>query len=79
MLTPQAERGLYAVGAAAAAQFALGVTTLLTYVPLPLAASHQFGALVTLTSSLYVAHALRYARPSLVARHLKNGAAALAK
>jgi heme a synthase len=79
VLTPQAERGLYAVGAAAAAQFALGVTTLLTYVPLPLAASHQFGALVTLTSSLYVAHALRYARPSLVARHLKNGAAALAK
>jgi cytochrome c oxidase assembly protein subunit 15 len=67
-LTPQARKGLYAVGVTASAQFALGVTTLLTHVPLPLAAAHQLGAVVTLTSSLYLAHALRYARPSLLIR-----------
>jgi cytochrome c oxidase assembly protein subunit 15 len=67
-LTPQARGGLVAVGAAASAQFALGVTTLLAHVPLPLAAAHQLGAVLTLTSGLYAAHALRYARPSLLAR-----------
>jgi cytochrome c oxidase assembly protein subunit 15 len=72
-LTPQARRGLYAVGATASAQFALGVTTLLTHVPLPLAAAHQLGAVLTLTSGLYLAHALRYARPSLVRGASKLG------
>lgn len=65
-LTPQARRGLYAVGAAATAQAALGITTLLTYVPISLAAAHQLGSIVVFTSSLYLGHALRYSRPSLV-------------
>jgi cytochrome c oxidase assembly protein subunit 15 len=65
MLTPQARVGCYAVGLAASGQFALGVTTLLTHVPIPLAAAHQLGSLVVLTSSLYLAHSLRYARPAL--------------
>jgi heme a synthase len=65
-LTPQARKGLYAVAAAATAQASLGVVTLLTYVPISLAALHQLGSVVVFTSSLYLAHALRYARPSLV-------------
>ena len=65
-LSPQARRGLYAVGTAATAQAALGITTLLTYVPISLAAIHQLGSIVVFTSSLYLGHALRYARPSLV-------------
>jgi heme a synthase len=65
-LTPQARKGLYAVAAAATAQASLGVVTLLTYVPISLAAIHQLGSVVVFTSSLYLSHALRYARPSLV-------------
>jgi cytochrome c oxidase assembly protein subunit 15 len=66
LLTPQARNGLYAVGIAATGQFALGVTTLLTYVPFSLAAAHQLGSVVVFTSGLYLAHSLRYARPALV-------------
>merc|ERR1712238_257091 len=65
-LTPQARKGMYAVAAAATAQASLGVVTLLTYVPLSLAASHQLGSIVVFTSSLYLGHALRYARPGLI-------------
>ena len=63
--TPQVQRGLFAVGASVVGQFTLGVSTLLLHVPLQLAAAHQLGALVVLTSSLYLAHSLRYAQPSL--------------
>jgi len=65
-LTPQARRGLYAVGAAATAQASLGIVTLLTYVPLTLGVAHQLGSIVVFTCSLYLGHALRYARPSLM-------------
>lgn len=65
-LTPQARKGLFAVAAAATAQASLGIATLLTYVPLSLAAAHQMGSIVVFTSSLYLGHALRYARPSLI-------------
>ena len=40
-------------------QIALGIATLLYVVPVPLAALHQAGALITLTLALNVAHALR--------------------
>lgn len=78
LLTPQAKRGLYAVGLAATGQFALGVTTLLHYVPLSLAAAHQLGSLVVFTSGLYLAHSLRYAaaRPALLARAAASTATA---
>ena len=65
-LTPQARKGLYAVAAAATAQASLGIATLLAYVPLSLAAAHQLGSIVVFTSSLYLGHALRYARPALL-------------
>jgi cytochrome c oxidase assembly protein subunit 15 len=39
----------------------LGIVTLLNYVPIALAASHQLGSLVVLTCGVYTAHSLRYA------------------
>ncbi|GKY95521.1 hypothetical protein MPSEU_000513800 [Mayamaea pseudoterrestris] len=65
ILTPQVRQGMYGIAVAATGQFALGVTTLLTYVPIPLAAAHQLGSVVVFTSAIYSAHALRYARPAL--------------
>jgi cytochrome c oxidase assembly protein subunit 15 len=66
LLTPQARKGLYAVGIAATGQMALGITTLLMYVPIELAAAHQLGSIVVFTSSIYLAHSLRYARPAML-------------
>jgi heme a synthase len=65
-LTPQVKKGLIALGAAVAGQFALGVTTLLYYVPISLAAAHQLGSVVVFTSGLYLVHSLKYARPALL-------------
>jgi cytochrome c oxidase assembly protein subunit 15 len=45
--------------AAIAVQFALGVATLVTMVPVPLGAAHQGGAVVVFAAALYAAHALR--------------------
>lgn len=66
MLTPQATNAIKAVGIAVAGQFTLGVTTLLHYVPLSLAAAHQLGSVVVFTSGLYLVHSLRYVRPSFL-------------
>lgn len=67
-LTPQMRHGLYAVGLAAAGQFTLGVTTLLCYVPITLAALHQLGSVLVFTSGLYLVHSVRFARPALLRR-----------
>ena len=40
-------------------QVALGISTLLFYVPVPLAAAHQSGALITLSSALWLSHELK--------------------
>jgi len=64
--TPQVRVGLAALGTAAVGQMSLGVVTLLNYVPITLAAGHQLGSLVVLTSGLYTVHSLRYAAPSLL-------------
>lgn len=42
-----------------ALQVALGITTLLTYVPVPVAAAHQTGSVVLLSSALWYLHELR--------------------
>ncbi|KAL3780595.1 hypothetical protein ACHAWO_010254 [Cyclotella atomus] len=63
-ITPQAARGLMALGTAATAQMSLGIATLLNYVPVSLAACHQLGSLVVLTTGIYSAHSLRYASRS---------------
>ena len=47
------------MGAMVAAQVSLGVSTLLLYVPLELAAAHQFGSLVLLSLSAAAAHSLK--------------------
>jgi heme a synthase len=73
-ITPQLRRGLYAVAAAVTAQYALGVSTLLLHVPISLAALHQLGSVVVLTSGLYVVHAARYARPVVWQRIMTTAA-----
>jgi cytochrome c oxidase assembly protein subunit 15 len=65
LITPQARLGLQALGFAALGQVTLGITTLLYIVPISLAAAHQMGSIVVLSSGLYLAHSLRYARPAL--------------
>jgi len=58
-LPARAARGADALFAMLAVQVTLGIATLLLVVPLPLAALHQAGALVTFALALNVAHALR--------------------
>jgi cytochrome c oxidase assembly protein subunit 15 len=65
-MTPQVKRGLLALGTAATAQMSLGIATLLNFVPISLAACHQLGSLVVLTSGIYSAHSLRYASTSVL-------------
>jgi len=55
----RARRGGHLLLALVAAQIALGITTLVLVVPLPLAAMHQAGAVLVLAAALNVAHALR--------------------
>ncbi|KAJ0403995.1 hypothetical protein P43SY_001389 [Pythium insidiosum] len=50
--------------AAVSGQVLLGISTLLNYVPIPLAVAHQSGAMVLLTSSLWTLHTLNFARPA---------------
>ena len=66
LLTPQLCRAGKLAGAFTAAQFTLGVTTLLYYVPISLAAVHQLGSVAVLTSGLYLLHSAKYAvRPTI--------------
>lgn len=58
-LAPRAGHLVAAVAGAAWAQAALGVTTLLLYVPVELGSAHQTGALVVLTGALAALHAAR--------------------
>jgi len=55
-------RAAYLLAAAVAAQFALGVATLLTRVPLALALAHQAGALLLFAAALFTAHATAHRR-----------------
>src|SRR4030066_77434 len=48
-----------ALPAMLAVQIALGITTLVYVVPIPLAAAHQAGALVLFTIALFINHNLR--------------------
>ncbi len=65
LLTPQVRFGLMGLGLAVTGQVTLGITTLLYYVPISLAALHQLGSVVVFTSTLYLNHSLRYARPAI--------------
>jgi len=65
-LTPQVNRGLTVLGGVAVGQMSLGIATLLNYVPIGLAALHQLGSLVVLSSGIYVVHSLRYVSPGVL-------------
>ena len=58
-LPTSARTALWALLAAALLQFALGVSTLLLAVPIPLAAAHQAGAVLLLTAAIFFRHTLR--------------------
>ena len=58
-LAPRLRLALHALAAVATLQLALGIATLLLVVPIPLAAAHQAGALLLLTSLLVARHAAR--------------------
>ena len=58
---PEVDTGAHLMLAMLALQVALGITTLLLVVPLPLAAAHQAGAVLLFASALNLAHALRRA------------------
>ena len=62
LLPRQARLALASMGAAAVGQVTLGISTLMLYVPIPLAVCHQGGSLVLLSTALWSAHALRYAK-----------------
>lgn len=57
-LSKTARLALHALAAVAALQFALGVSTLLLVVPVPLAAAHQAGAVLLLTAAIVARHRL---------------------
>ncbi|XP_045449932.1 cytochrome c oxidase assembly protein COX15 homolog [Melitaea cinxia] len=58
-LSPAARRVATAVGAVAWLQVCLGISTLLTYVPTQLAASHQAGSLLLLTLAVWLTHEIK--------------------
>ncbi|MDP6473645.1 MAG: COX15/CtaA family protein, partial [Alphaproteobacteria bacterium] len=57
-LTAGARRAFAALAAMAVAQLALGIATLLLFVPVPLGAAHQAGALLTFSMALWTCHEL---------------------
>jgi cytochrome c oxidase assembly protein subunit 15 len=59
---------LHTLAAVATLQAALGISTLLLVVPLPLAVAHQAGALLLLTAALVARHALAVPRVDASAR-----------
>ena len=65
-ITPQVSRGLKTLGGVAVGQMTLGIVTLLNYVPIGLAAAHQLGSLVVLSTGIYVVHSLRYVSPGVL-------------
>jgi heme a synthase len=65
-LTPQVNKGLKVLAGVAIGQMSLGIATLLNYVPITLAATHQLGSLVVLSTGIYVCHSLRYVSPSVL-------------
>jgi len=66
-LPPHVRATALALGAMGCLQVTMGITTLLLYVPVPVAAAHQSGALATLSLAMWLAHDLRLAK---LAKHL---------
>uniref|UniRef100_M4B9X3 Cytochrome oxidase assembly protein n=1 Tax=Hyaloperonospora arabidopsidis (strain Emoy2) TaxID=559515 RepID=M4B9X3_HYAAE len=62
-LPHQSRKALNMALAAVSGQVLLGITTLVNCVPIPLAISHQCGAIVLLTATLWSHHTLSFAKP----------------
>ena len=58
-LPPRAYKAAAALATMAWLQVGLGITTLLTYVPVPIAASHQSGSLVLLSLAIWLTHEIK--------------------
>jgi len=58
-LPPHMKSVALALGAMGWCQVGLGISTLLLYVPVPIAAAHQSGALVTLSLAMWLAHEMK--------------------
>ena len=58
-LHPRARKAVAALAFLGWMQVGLGITTLLTYVPVSIAAMHQANALITLSSALWLSHELK--------------------
>ncbi|KAF2075295.1 hypothetical protein CYY_003424 [Polysphondylium violaceum] len=58
-LSPRARLAANCLAGMATFQVALGITTLLTFVPIPLAAAHQTGSLTLLSIAIWLMHELK--------------------
>merc|ERR1712178_127734 len=66
-LPPQSHTALHATLAMGGCQVALGISTLLMYVPVSLGAAHQAGALTLMSITIGLLHSLRLHSISAVA------------
>jgi len=66
-MAPKQRRAGWLALLAAVGQASLGVATLLTYVPVPLGALHQAGALVLFSTALWALHTVRAAPRTVLA------------
>ncbi|OAA51789.1 Heme A synthase/Protoheme IX farnesyltransferase [Metarhizium rileyi] len=73
-LPKDAKKGAMGLVHLVSMQVALGISTLIYMVPIPLAAAHQAGSLAVLTAALVLAHRLRVPKPTLrmIERRLKQ-------
>ncbi|GAB0094925.1 COX15 [Sergentomyia squamirostris] len=62
VLPPRAHTAVAAVAMMGWLQVLLGITTLITYVPVPLAACHQSGSLVLLSMAVWLTHELKFVK-----------------
>ncbi|EFA78166.1 cytochrome c oxidase assembly protein [Heterostelium album PN500] len=58
-LSPRARAAANTLAAVGTAQVILGISTLLTFVPTPLAATHQAGSLTLLSVAIWLLHELK--------------------
>ncbi|GMH54307.1 hypothetical protein TrRE_jg8376 [Triparma retinervis] len=63
ILSTQTRTGLGAMGAATAGQVTLGITTLVSNVPIELAAMHQLGSVAVLSAGLWTMNGMRFLGP----------------
>lgn len=62
VLPPRAYKAAAAVAVMGWAQVLLGISTLLMYVPVPLAATHQSGSLLLLSFAVWLTHELKHVK-----------------